>query len=380
MKEGEKVKLMNYIKKIIILVLSCIMIINNESLAFAMSDVKGNVEWNNKEEPQILTKKHTDENTIIKKIKDMIATNIESNNVIVDDNYITVYNMDTDISFDLYKIMNLSGDTIMLAQVAENEYVSLCYDVDLYYNIVNTINNNGKYIVYISNGIIYTESKENKTCVEDTGYDLESNNEFVKLGFSSKINKINEEGDSDFNEIDSIKLGMQDDGDDGDGEYDDILLGVKSKYCNIKKFVGQGDYNLCWAASVATIVNYKKNRNISAKTVANMMGIDYNTGAKLGDIKKALNKFELWYKIKYDKISWKTVKKRIVVDDRPFVIALNSGGKMGHVITGYGFSNNSAENMPMVQFWDSNGQKGAFKYGDTIYLYGIKFKWYATVH
>ena len=52
---------------------------------------------------------------------------------------------------------------------------------------------------------------------------------------------------------------------------------------------GQGKYGLCWAASVATIVNYRNGTAYTAKNVADRMGIEYNTGGTLENASLALN-------------------------------------------------------------------------------------------
>lgn len=47
-------------------------------------------------------------------------------------------------------------------------------------------------------------------------------------------------------------------------------------YCNMPEAQGQGNNGICWAASVATVVNYRTGTSYTAKNVADKMGIGYN--------------------------------------------------------------------------------------------------------
>lgn len=48
-------------------------------------------------------------------------------------------------------------------------------------------------------------------------------------------------------------------------------------------------HGMCWAASVASIVNYKLGENITAADVCNLMNIGYDTGANGNTASLALN-------------------------------------------------------------------------------------------
>ncbi len=65
--------------------------------------------------------------------------------------------------------------------------------------------------------------------------------------------------------------------------------------CDITSFVKQGSYELCWAACIAMIYNYKYTQSLTAQNVANIVGIGYNSGASLTQIVSALGRFGFSY-------------------------------------------------------------------------------------
>ena len=71
----------------------------------------------------------------------------------------------------------------------------------------------------------------------------------------------------------------------------------KIKLCTLYNYKGQGNYGMCWAASVASIVNYIKGSNISAATVCKKMNIGYNDGATPGQAQLALMKYGVDYNL-----------------------------------------------------------------------------------
>ena len=77
-----------------------------------------------------------------------------------------------------------------------------------------------------------------------------------------------------------------------------------SKQCVLYNKKGQGNYGLCWAASVATICNYLNGSNITAKNVADEMNIGYEEGAWLYDAQRALNAYGVVYNNYNDSTSY----------------------------------------------------------------------------
>lgn len=122
--------------------------------------------------------------------------------------------------------------------------------------------------------------------------------------------------------------------------------------CGLFNQQGQGKYGLCWAASVATIVNYRNGTAYTAKNVADRMGIEYNTGGTLENASLALNLYGVMYKAIYNQISWTLVKKNID-QKRPIYVAATSSGN-GHAVACFGYKVNNQKKY--VYFWNPGTQ------------------------
>lgn len=117
---------------------------------------------------------------------------------------------------------------------------------------------------------------------------------------------------------------------------------------------GQGTLPICWAASVATIVNYRKGSNLSAKEVCDAMGTKY-TGQNIDMKLKALHYYGLTaYKKQSSCLKWKTIIKN-VDNKRPVAMSTFNNNSSGHAVTliGYRFRNGTK----YVVFWNSGNQE-----------------------
>lgn len=74
------------------------------------------------------------------------------------------------------------------------------------------------------------------------------------------------------------------------GYYDSI-----EKRLALYNAQGQGQESLCWAASCATIINYINGTKITAKDVADKIGISYSAGATVEKKQSALGKYGIYY-------------------------------------------------------------------------------------
>lgn len=152
---------------------------------------------------------------------------------------------------------------------------------------------------------------------------------------------------------------------------------------------GQGNYGMCWAASVATIVNYLKGSNITAKQVCNKMGIGYNEGGTINDKQKALKKYSINYNhINQSTISWSKVKSN-VNNKKPIAISASANsGKNWHAVTIIGYQNYKVNDYIVI--WNSglNGGNGGsqviyyynkyttFQYGGSLYTWVKTLSYY----
>lgn len=155
-------------------------------------------------------------------------------------------------------------------------------------------------------------------------------------------------------------------------------------YCNLSGAQGQGNYGLCWAASAATIINYRRGSSYTAKNIADTMGIGYNSGATINQMASALCQYGLDYSAFYSTIGFGTVKSEIYMG-YPFVVSGNSSAGNGHAVTAYGYRDLAGGEYVML--WNSamnNGQGGVtisqYKSSGMTYTTGsTAYTWSRTV-
>lgn len=133
---------------------------------------------------------------------------------------------------------------------------------------------------------------------------------------------------------------------------------------------GQGNLDICWAASIATIVNYRQGTNLTAKKVCDDNGYKYvpqNINVK----KKVLEKYNIRYSIENKALEWKVVKKNI--SNRQPVAMSTANKKNGHAVTliGYRFRYGNK----YIVLWNSGNEEAQtvlYKGEGTVYQYGNK--------
>lgn len=288
---------------------------------------------------------------------------------------ISIYNADEKVVFDVYPLFNEYNQCIMTAEVLEDN-ISVSDDLEWYNNAKDIMKEGNEYIIYIELGKVYLENEYDKILLEDLTMKFNDKNKvFCSKTYESKVSEIKDFSEQlEFDDITDTMYGSKDIVCEKTNE--DELSGDDCAKCDIKNFVRQGKYNLCWAASVATIVNYKKNKNITAKDVANKMKVGYNDCAGLETTNDALKSYGVNYKIINDKLSTSQIKKKINENNRPFIMAL-AAGKDGHMITCYSYKVSSGK--MKIGCWDSNGVKRTFKYSDKVVIDGYTYKWHATI-
>ncbi len=160
-----------------------------------------------------------------------------------------------------------------------------------------------------------------------------------------------------------------------------------SKICSLYNKKGQGNLGLCWAASVATICNYRRGKNITAKKVADKMGVDYNKGTNVSVAQQALKNFGVSYQnlnfSAVNRMTWTELKNNIKKKCPVYVSAKSS--RSGHAVAAYGYT--IAAGIKYVVFWNPgpNGGKGKpitveFKSGGTSFAYSNEtFTWTYSV-
>lgn len=134
----------------------------------------------------------------------------------------------------------------------------------------------------------------------------------------------------------------------------------KEKMLKLHNAKGQGNYSRCWAASVATIINYLRGTNVSAAKICDVMNIDYDAGGSIYDKQNALIKYGIFYsKLRNRTLSWTEIKKNI--DNKNPVAMSAVATNAWHAVTLVGYR--SFKVNQYVAIWDSasNGNNGATK-------------------
>ncbi len=134
-----------------------------------------------------------------------------------------------------------------------------------------------------------------------------------------------------------------------------------SKECQLYNPKGQGTLPICWAASVATIVNYRKGTNYTAKNVCDAIGVPYD-GNTISTKKEALSHYNIEYSIRRAQLSLAKIKTNIN-NKYPIAASTISSDGSGHAITVYGYRMISTSDY--IIFWNSG-----LEYAQVVYYVG----------
>lgn len=286
----------------------------------------------------------------------------------------------------------------MTAEVDVTGNVTLTDEVTLYAEITEL--NVPTYLLYTSGGVVYAEIPGEIVELYDSGFDIPVNNSFMLLSYADKAAQAEtclETTAANLNisavvaQTELMSTTVRQASPFG------VIPCIEIEECAITDFVTQGNYNICWAACVATIVNYKNETSLTAEAVATKMKHNYTDdkydGATFEQTISALSEYGLTYSFESGKLGWSDVKRN-VIDDCPFIVGLSSTnynpttGQMetwGHMLTGYGYNCRPGdgvadENLRNVQVWDPNGAHYTFAYYASSYsMYGYSWTWVITL-
>lgn len=271
-----------------------------------------------------------------------------------------------------------SKKCVYIATLEENNTFSISNDVEFINKVFKKFDNSETVLLYIDGDELYAEDEKKNVVVDEFPIFVEKNKKFHNSCFKNKINQLkkseNRVGTTRVTSPYSTKmeLGLP---------YVTLTKSNENIHkCNITNFVRQEENN-CWAATVATIVNYKKNKSLEAGDVNLAMGISWYLAGTVKDTKKALKHYGLSYSIKYGTpLSWVKVKESIG-HKKPFCMGFISDAVAGHMVTGYGYA--TADKKKYIAIWDSNGKFRMLTYEESdscITMYGYKFVWKDTVY
>lgn len=136
-----------------------------------------------------------------------------------------------------------------------------------------------------------------------------------------------------------------------------------NKTCKLYNAQGQGNLPICWAASVATVVNYRKGTSITAKNVCDVMNTGY-VGATIDVKQNALKKYGLNYTKRNSQLTYNQIKTNIN-NKYPIAASTFEPGGGAHAITVYGWNMpkvtefviiwNSGTNSSQTMYYNPNG-------------------------
>lgn len=86
-----------------------------------------------------------------------------------------------------------------------------------------------------------------------------------------------------------------------------------TQICSLYNSQGQGSYGRCWAASMATILNYLNGTSITAANICDTMNIGYNDGASIETAMHAMANYttDMYLNLIYSQATFSNIKTNI---------------------------------------------------------------------
>lgn len=283
------------------------------------------------------------------------------------------------------------GSVLFSAFLDDDGNVTVSENIELFEGL-DGIRDSETYMIFASQGRTFATSSRCTITLEDTEQ-VDEESSFEKLSFYKKMEKITQRFSCQEKEYytalnyvikpyDVISINAKE-----DGYYDEYNGPVLIRRCALKSFVNQGSgTGLCWAAAIATILNYKLDPHDDEYTAPVVwaiaqnhgMNISINSGAFASDMAIIFDYCGRPY-YKDVKLTFKQVQK-LITRDRPFVIILQRKSNANqHSIVGYGISYNLEKNVEdsyTIYAWDPCGNKISFKYNNqTIHTNNHTYSW-----
>ncbi len=320
-----------------------------------------------------------------------------SNSLGIDKNDMT--NISIGNPFIIYSLSDSNQSEIYYYPIIDNRDNKVVITVDVlkmadtwtysigteYVEYLNKINyTNSEYIFYSYDDYIYSDDGNKSTVLYGDGNETgkEKVKAFQQLDCSKKVEAIShristfeQKKNNDLQPNNAFERRMT---------YTPTMTG---NTCQLYNPVGQGNYGLCWAASVATIVNYRKGTNLTAMNVADAEGVGYNEGGTLTNATNCLHRYGLTdYSAVNRTLTWSQLYDNIMKYSKPFYMACYYDfTQSGHAVICLGCKEYSPNQYMII--WNpgnDNGNGGAtmLKYypNATAFAYANKtWVWYDTV-
>ncbi|MCD7860190.1 MAG: hypothetical protein LUH51_08585 [Firmicutes bacterium] len=246
-----------------------------------------------------------------------------------------IYNADSESVYYVAPIFRES-ECVGTVQVDSGGHVTLTDETTLYTNMAGL---SADYLLYTSGGIVYAQTSGEIIALYDTGFDVGADEAFEALSYADKLAAASQCADasSGLDVAAAIAQTGQIVIDDPGVSVCSVVPAIEAQTCAITNFVSQSNQYLCWAACVATIVNYKTSYSgITDKAVAKAIDYGY-TAARTDDILNAFDYYGLSYSATGSKIGWSAVKSNIN-KDCPFAVIVHKNYGNGHMLVAYGYS------------------------------------------
>lgn len=289
-------------------------------------------------------------------------------NIYIGEPYV-IYNINNDCDNEIYyyPVVDKSKDEIILIinLIGTTDGWSMSIDQ----NFVEQLNKidylDNSYIIYSNDESTIAENDDESVMIEGS-----KNTEmkiYEKKSHSQKIKNIqNSFKNNEKVNTKNVKNGFEESVNASRGYSVNTST---NKVCTLYNSKGQGNYPICWAASVATIVNYVNGKNISAKNVCNAMDTGY-IAQNISMKQKALKHYGIEYVIKNAQLSWSTVKSNIN-KKYPIAASLFTEAGEGHAVTIMGYREVTGSRNPRyyLTLWNSGLNEG--KGGTQVVCYNI---------
>ena len=322
------------------------------------------------------TKEYSD--LLINEIRSLVYASLGNcdESIVVQQGF-SIYNTDTDIVFSLMPVL-LGGNYVGAIHSDDANNITFSSNTEIIEAISEL--SPAQHILYICNGIYYAEYEEQRVVLGSTEFGSEIGNNFISLSYIEKIDILCTKGNLQTVTFSTTQQALLTT--NQSVTTLSVVPPVIDEKCSITDFVRQNADN-CWAACVATIVNYKKRTNLTAQAVSNACGIS-GGGATLDQTHSALNRYSVYYNKLYDKLSWSKVKNTISADC-PFIMGLSEFWGP-HMMTGYGYrcaytDNSTNADFRYIYAWDPNGNNICFKYNDSsIIVSAYIYTWETSLY
>lgn len=382
-------KIKNLIKTTAIFLLCCIMVLPLNAMAYAGNDTANTYDSIYSDFIPAEANEYVEENYTY--ILEVVAANLplfdlqssELENIYIGKPY-TIYNIGDNCDSEIYYypvvnrsngeiilIINLIGTTTGWSMSIDQNFVIQLNEIDFL---------NNDYILYSNEDATIAENDTKSVLI--TGTKNTEIKKFEKIAHSQKIKNIhNSLKQKKKVDAKAVKGGPKEEINASRGYSVNTST---NKVCTLFNSKGQGNLPICWAASIATIVNYVNGSNVSATDVCDALNLGY-VGQNISMKKRALDHYGLdFYTIVYEQLSWSNVKANI--NNRfPVAASLFSEDGSGHGVTVMGYREVLGSRNPRyyITIWNSglNGGAGGtqvvcYTYEDTSVPYNNKaFIW-----